>query len=373
MGEHLFLTGGTGFIGSRLLNLWLGRTEARITLLVHNHQGISAEQQRHRLLAALPGESHRVRAERLHCVCGDLAAPHLGLSREDQDDITDTATHIVHAGASLRFDLTLDQARQTNTAGTAAVIDLARSCPRLALFAYLGTAYVAGRCKGIVYEETEHDGLEHNNAYERSKYEAEMLVREAMSEIPATVLRPSIVTCDTATGYTPATSAFYRILLGIASGVLEVLPGRADTRLDMVPVDYVVEAAFAIGRRSELAGRCFHLCAGADKLISLEKLRDLSCRSFGRRNLDILSRQEFSAWATAARRVNPDKGVFIDEISLYTPYLYQSPIFDNANTRQALNGTGIRFRPVPEYFDMVADYVRRSLTTATTREEKPDG
>ena len=39
MAEHLFLTGGTGFIGSRLLRLWLERTEARVTVLLRAREG----------------------------------------------------------------------------------------------------------------------------------------------------------------------------------------------------------------------------------------------------------------------------------------------------------------------------------------------
>jgi long-chain acyl-CoA synthetase len=370
MVKHLFLTGGTGFIGSRLLKLWLDRTEARITLLMHNHTGITAERQYRRLLGAYPAESREAMTERVHLVHGDLVAPNLGLNQDDQDAITSKVTHIVHAGARLRFDLALDQARQANTAGTAKVLDLARRCQHLERFDYLGTAYIASRCSGIVREDAIHDGLEHNNSYERSKYEAELLVRKAMDEIPATVLRPSIVTCDMETGYAPSTSAFYRLLLAVASGALEVLPGRAETRLDMVPVSYVVKAAFEIGRRSNLAGQCFHLSAGVENLISLGELRDLACASFGCRGLEILSPEEYSHWAADVCKAVPAMRSFLDELKLYMPYLSDHPIFDNTNTRQALADTDVRLVTVTKYFDSVAAYVRRSLATTSTQRSK---
>jgi len=366
MAEHLFLTGSTGFIGSRLLTLWLERTEAQVTLLIRNRAGITAESQLQRLLTTYPEEARNDLAKRVRFVHGDLAVPHLGLGPDDFEGIADTVTHIVHAGAELRFDLSLAQARRTNTDGTATVLDLARRCSHLERFDYMGTAYVAGRGSGIVREDARHDGIEHNNTYERSKYEAELLVREAMAELPATILRPSIVTCDLKTGYAPSTSAFYRLLRAVASGALEVLPGRADIMLDLVSVDYIVEAAFVIGRRSDLVGHGYHLSAGVDNRISLGELRDLACASFGRESLDILLPEKFTLWSAAVCSAAPEKCGFLDELALYVPYLSNNPIFDNANTRRALTATDVRPVSVMDYFDRVAAYVLDTLPETDT-------
>ena len=288
---------------------------------------------------------------------GDLGAPAMGLVPEDAALLAESVTHIVHAGADLRFNLPLDRARRVNTSGTAAVLDFARRCPNLVAFQYLGTAYVAGRRRGVVREEGANGATGHNNSYEQSKYEAEKLVDRAMADLPASVLRPTIVTCDLADGYCPDTSAFYRLLAGIASGLLTVLPGRSDTMLDMVPVDFVVEAAFAIARRSDAAGRYFHLGAGEENLISLGDLSALACRTFGRKPTRIVSGAEFQAWADGVRRRVPEAGRLLDEVALYAPYLEGHARFDDRNTRGAMNGTSLPPRAMIEYFDRIASYV----------------
>jgi len=358
MAEHLFLTGGTGFIGSRLCRVWLERTSARITLLVRRRPTISDQDRIGRLLSAFPADERAVFGARIGLVSGDLALPGLGMNEFRTADLAESVTHIVHAGAELRFNLTLERARRTNTSGTAAILEFARRCPRLASFQYVSTAYVAGRRKGVIHEEEGDGATLHNNTYERSKFEAEALVREAMAEIPASVLRPSIVTCGLEDGYAPRTSAFFRLLQGIATGALDVLPGRPDTQLDLVPVDYVVEAGYAMGRRPGSAGQIFHLSAGSENLISLGEVSGMISESFGRKPVAILTPREFEDWTRGARRAKPQLGAFMDEVESYAPYLYDHPFFDDGNARSALAHQDLPTRWFPDYYDRVVGYIR---------------
>jgi long-chain acyl-CoA synthetase len=360
MVEHLFLTGGTGFIGSRLLRIWLGRTTANVTLLVRPRGRMNGADRKARLLAAFPRGMRGDLERRLSFAEGDLADGGLGLKNGSLDAPARTVTHIVHAGAELRFNLPLARARRTNTAGTAAVLDFARRCPRLESFQYMSTAYVAGSRRGVVREEGANGAAEHNNTYEQSKYEAEDLVRKAMSSIPASVLRPTIVTCERVSGYVPPTTAFFRLLHGIGTGALDALPGRPETPLDMVPVDYVVEAAFALSRRRDLGGRFFHLSAGKENVISLGDMMHLASACFARGPVAILPPEEFRVWAEGVRRAVPRMGSFLDEIELYAPYLNDHPSFDDTNTRQTLESAALPPRTITEYFDRVASFVRDS-------------
>ena len=358
MAEHLFLTGGTGFIGSRLLKTWLEHTTAQVTLLVRPRGRVSGQDRMKSLLALYPPKMRAAVDGRIGFVEGDLASPILGLENGRLDTLAKSVTHIVHAGAELRFNLPLERARRTNTAGTGAVLDFARRCPHLQSFQYMSTAYVAGRRKGVIREEGCNGSTQHNNTYERSKHEAEDLVKEAMSSLPASVLRPTIVTCELENGYAPPTSAFFRLLYGIATGALDALPGHPETPLDMVPVNYVVEAAFAMSRQPHLGGRFFHLSAGAENLISLGELSRLASESFARGPVAILPPAEFKAWARGVRKAAPQMGPFLDEIELYAPYLNDHPRFDDANTRDTLGSANLPSRTVADYFDRVAAFVR---------------
>lgn len=63
----------------------------------------------------------------------------------------------------------------------------------------MSTAFVAGaRRTGVAYEDELDDGAGFENAYEQSKYEAELLVHAWSREHgrPALVLRPSILVTD---------------------------------------------------------------------------------------------------------------------------------------------------------------------------------
>ena len=287
----------------------------------------------------------------------------MGLAPDTAEELYDSVTHVVHAAADLRFNLPLVRARRINTQGTAEVLELARRCPNLAAFQYVGTAYVAGRNRDLVREEGSNGRIRHNNTYEQSKYEAEEMVRGAMAERPATVLRPTILTCDLKDGYCPESSGFFRLLAGIAGGTLDALPGRKETRLDMVPVDYVVESIYALGRRPGSAGRCFHLSAGEDNLISLGELSNLVCRTFDRGPVKILPGASFREWAARLRATIPQIGPLLDEVALYAPYLEDHPRFDDHNTRAALADISLPTRTVPRYFDRIAAYVKERAGT----------
>ena len=147
MAEHLFLTGGTGFIGSRLLKTWLEHTTAQVTLLVRPRGRVSGQDRMKSLLASYPLKMRAALEGRIGFVEGDLASPILGIENGRLDTLAKSVTHIVHAGAELRFNLPLERARRTNTAGTGEVLDFARRCPHLESFQYMSTAYVAGRRK----------------------------------------------------------------------------------------------------------------------------------------------------------------------------------------------------------------------------------
>ena len=54
------------------------------------------------------------------------------------------------------------------------------------------------------------------NAYERSKFEAELLVRERSAQLPILVLRPSIVVGERSSGWTTSFNVLYPPLKAFA-------------------------------------------------------------------------------------------------------------------------------------------------------------
>ncbi len=347
MSDLMLMTGASGFLGRRLLRAWLLRSSARVVVCVRPRNGRSLAG---RFGVAGDGadaayaEAFR---ERVWPLDADLAAPNLGLDDATRDELAARVTHIVHCAGLVRFDSSLEEARRTNAAGTAAMLALARRCPRLERFDHISTAYVAGRRRGTVYEHELDCSQEHHNAYERSKFEAEALVQEAARQLPVAVHRPSIITSECVSGELSPRGAVNRLLSAYATGGLTHLPGHPGTPLDLVPVDFVTDAVLAIAARGDTVGGCFHLAAGPTRTTSLAEIRDLAAAHFGRPPLVI--------GGSAPETPLPLR----QELALYEPYLAGNLTFDTTAATAVLGEAGISPPRLGEYFGAIAQGITR--------------
>ncbi|MFD7863577.1 SDR family oxidoreductase [Streptomyces sp. NPDC059783] len=199
MAVHVALTGATGFLGLRLLRLLLD-THRSLTVLAHAGSGDAL----HRITRffELTGAPAALTAElpsRLRVVETDLARPRLGLTERAFQELADTVGTLWHSAGSINLEGDLPELRRTNVEGTRQVLELAAASRLRPRVIHVSTAFVAGaRREGVAYEDEldADDGFE--NAYERSKYEAELLVRawSGQHRRPVLVLRPSILVTD---------------------------------------------------------------------------------------------------------------------------------------------------------------------------------
>jgi len=360
MPSDLFLTGATGFIGSGLLQHWLETTAAQLYLLIRPRRDQDPQSRLEKILQALyPAGAPPGLRTRIEVLGGDIALPGLGLTPADEQRLSKRITHIIHCAAAARFDLELDEARRINVGGTERILEMARRCRRLEKLDYIGTAYVAGRRQGPIKEDQLDEGQEHHNTYERSKLEAEALVRAHWSRLPITVYRPSIVIGEATTGRISPHSAFYRVLEMARKGALKALPGDPDALLDLVPLDYCTRAVEIISRDAGSAGRCYHLTAGTDRLTSLGRIRDLTARHFGTEPFTILPEEQFdSLIARRQEDLSEEERAMMAEIDLYRPYLSGRPRFDTTHTSAALKGSGLEVPPLEDYFPRIAAYLQ---------------
>ncbi|RJR31517.1 MAG: NAD-dependent epimerase/dehydratase family protein [Candidatus Latescibacterota bacterium] len=356
MSETVFLTGATGYIGASLLGKWLESTGARLVLLARGKRG---DDPRKRVMGALsalyPAGGVERFSPRIEVIEGDVSFERLGLDEARYRDLASRVTQIVHCAAAARFDLPLDEARRTNVGGTRNVLDFGRACGGLERIDYVGTAYVAGKRAGLVREDELDLGQEHHNTYERSKMEAEGVVRESMRDLPIAISRPSIVICDSRTGRASSFNGFYRALRMYRLGVLKVLPGNPSTAMDLVPVDYVTEAIFAISRRPASLGVCHHLTAGPRNATRIDEIAELASRHFRMERFAIVPPAEFAAFVSRMEgRLSEKELGMLNEIALYAPYLAGGPEFDGSN---AVSATGLEAPPVRSYFEKMARYI----------------
>ncbi|MFD7714697.1 SDR family oxidoreductase [Streptomyces sp. NPDC059814] len=196
---HVALTGATGFLGLRLLRRLLD-THRSVTVLAHTGSGNAL----HRIsrffeLTGAPEEFTAGLPDRLRVVETDLALPRLGLSGRTFQKLADGLGAIWHSAGSINLEGDLPELRRTNVEGTRHVLELAAAGRQMPAVHHVSTAFVAGaRRDGVAYEDELDDAGGFENAYERSKYEAELLVHAWSREHgrPALVLRPSILVTD---------------------------------------------------------------------------------------------------------------------------------------------------------------------------------
>lgn len=350
------LTGVTGYIGSSLLQKWLDCTDNKIHLLVRSRHEERPRDRIERVLTGFyPDEDISRFSGRIEVLEGDVSLDGFGLKREAYEGLGEKICHVLHCAAAARFDLELEDARKTNVGGTVNVLDFARTCKGLERVDYIGTAYVAGRRKGIIKEDELDRGQQHNNTYERSKFEAEKIVRERMSQLPIAIHRLSIVICDSRTGRASSYNGFYRVLRMYSLGLLKMLPGYPSSPLDLVPVDYVSDAVYSLSANRASLGRCYHLTAGLNKTTTLGEIRDLAGHHFGRDPFALIPPEEFLAYVSQMEnRLSRGERDAVDEIRLYLPYMSSELKFDNSS---ALRETGIEAPEVASYFGKMAEYI----------------
>jgi len=358
MRERVFLTGATGFIGASLLQTWLDRSDATVTVLARARHEVPADQRMRAVLDELYPQSVVPRVlERVGVVEGDVTSDRLGMAAADYDRLASETTRVIHCAAAVRFDLELEDARRENVGGTRNVLEFAKACSELMKIDYVGTAYVAGKRKGLIRENELDEGQQHNNTYERTKLEAEKLVREHIPVLPITILRPSIVVCDSKTGRSTSHNGFFRALGMYWRDELKVIPGYPETSLDLVPVDYVAEAAYAISKAGSPTGQCYHLAAGSSASTRLADIQELASFHFKKKKFQLVPPEEFKQFAAARRPALPEEERdVLDEALLYLPYLSGELVFDTAN---ALKATGLSAPKAETYFKTMADYVMR--------------
>ena len=247
---HYVVTGGTGFIGRRLITRILSHTpDAEVWVLVRRESLTRFEQ-------LAQHWDHRVKP-----LVGDLTAAGLGLSEADLAELGDI-THVLHCAAI--YDMTADESEQraANVEGTRAVIELATRLD--ATLHHVSSIAVAGDHPGVFTEDDFDVAQDLPTPYHQTKFEAERLVRSAPG-LRYRVYRPAVVVGDSATGEMDKIDGpyyFFGMLAALARLPRFTPMMLPDTgRTNVVPVDYVVDATVHLMHAGGHDGNTFHLTA----------------------------------------------------------------------------------------------------------------
>jgi dephospho-CoA kinase len=292
--------------------------------------------------------------DRAEVLVGDVCDMDLGLSSTEYRALSRELTWIHHLAGIYFMGVDDETMRRVNVGGTRTVLDLARDAARLERVVHWSTATVSGNRSGTVYEEDLDAGQKFHNGYERTKYEAEKLVRTAMRQLPITVVRPSIIVGDSKTGDIDRLDGPYYLMVLIAtnaSGLRLPILGRGEAPLHLVPIDYVIDAAWQVARSVGAAGKTFHIVdpnpmsaravfEGVAEAAKTEKPRGHIPRPLARAVLR----------TPGLARLGRGPLTFLDLLDHTVHY-------DQTNTGQALAGTRLHCPPLADYLPVLVQHV----------------
>ena len=294
--------------------------------------------------------------KRIELLEGDIAAMDLGLSGKEFRELARDVEVIHHCAAITYLGADKRTAEHVNVGGTREVVELAEAATALSRLVHWSTAQVSGARRGYVLEGELIAQSGFRNAIEETRFRAERIVREASTRVPATVLRPATIVGDSRTGEIDRFDGPYllvQLLLSAPSELRMPMPGRGDVPLNLVPIDFVVDAGCAIARDARSVGRTFHLVdphplttRGVFERIAQEAGRPMPRGSVPTRVAAALLRAPGLNQLTSAPRA------FLEQLGTEV-------VYDGRNTSELLANTGIQCPPFESYVAPLVDAVRR--------------
>ncbi len=336
--SYVLLTGATGLLGRYLLRdlLLAGH---RVAVIARPSGKLSARERIESIMQQWEAELGRA-LPRPAVLGGELSEPGLGLCDQDTAWVRENCDTILHNAAVLRFQACSksDEPFRTNLGGTFGVLEFAKEA-QISHLHYVSTAYVCGQTEDAVLENELDRQQEHRNDYERSKFQAEKLVRSSEGFESVTVYRPAVIIGDSNTGYTSTYHGLFTYLRLIAmlvplqqtndAGVYQTpirLPMNGDEPRNLVPVDWVSAAITHVIQTPAARGLTFHLtpktCSTAKQVI------ESCCRYFNSAGVIFAGPD-----ATHDESSDFTRAIF-DNTRVYESYHTSDPQFDRTNIEQ---------------------------------------
>jgi nucleoside-diphosphate-sugar epimerase len=353
MADTIFVTGFPGFIAGRLIER-LARDGARFILLVQPSLLARAHQDVAALVARIGAD-----AANFVMVKGDITKPDLGLSQETLNRARAQTATLFHLAAIYDLAVEHELAHRVNVQGTKHVNAFAKSIPGLKRYHYVSTCYVAGRRRGLIREDELRHDAGFRNHYEESKYLAELSVEALKSELPVTIHRPAVVVGDSRTGETAKYDGIYYLIHYLRKwpgGLALVNIGNSEVCLNLVPIDFVIEAMVALAKDERAVGTTVQIADPAP--LTTEQLFDEIAQVVGgKRSLITVPRNLVYPvlMAPGAPKITglPHSAV---------PYFFLEQTYDTTRSQELLAPHSLECPRFPSYVEALIKFVREHPT-----------
>jgi NAD(P)-dependent dehydrogenase (short-subunit alcohol dehydrogenase family) len=250
---NYFVTGASGFIGRRLVEKLLQRPDATVYYLIL---------ERELPMVATLGQRWGEASARTVPIIGDLTQPRLGVADADQARLKGNIQHLFHLAAIYDLKASAEIQEKVNIQGTRNAVAFAEAI-EVGCFHQTSSIAAAGLYEGVFREDMFEEAEELENPYYRTKHESEGIVRRECSR-PWRIYRPGAVVGDSRTGEMDKIDGpyyFFKLIQKMRNLLPPWMPmiGIEGGRLNLVPVNFIVDAMNHIAHLDGLDGQCFHL------------------------------------------------------------------------------------------------------------------
>lgn len=348
--ETIFLTGFPGFIAGRLVKRLAGNA-TRFLLLVQPAFADRASEEVSRIAIETdtPQKNFRI-------IEGDITQHDLGLLAAELQMARAETTVLFHLAAVYDLGVKRDTAMRVNLEGTRHVNRFAEMLPNLRRYHYVSTCYVAGQRTGVILETELKHNAGFRNFYEETKYLAELEVEALKKRLPVTIHRPSVVCGDSRTGETAKYDGIYYLIqyLRLHPDLLSLVNiGNHQVRLNLVPVDFVVEGMAALAENEAATGATVQI-ADTEPLTTYELFEAIAKALAGRG-----SRIKAPLPLVRSSLKLPFSPKLTGMPHAAVPYFFLDQTYDTTIARGLLDPHGIRCPPLPAYIDALINFVAR--------------
>ena len=358
-----FVTGGTGFLGRYLIGNLIKR-KGTIHVLVRKESLKKFD-----ALAKKQGWDPK----RVIAVAGDMTAPKCGLTAAQIRNLTGKVQHFFHLAAIYDLTASAESQRAANIDGTQHALDLA-AVLKAGCFHHTSSIAAAGLYPGVFREDMfeEAEGLD--DPYLRTKHDSEGLVR-AEKRIKWRIYRPGMVVGHSQTGEMDKIDGPYYFFTFLKK-LREMLPpwmptlGIEGGRINVVPVDFVVDAMDHIAHKPKLDGHCFHLTDPEPMRVG-EVLNTFARAGHAPEMTMRIDARMFAfvpgGIRMAVGNLPPVKrfiGMLLRDFKIpkeTLKFITYPTRFDNRETERALKGSGIKVPALDTYAWRLWDYWERHL------------
>ena len=367
--KNVLLIGGTGYLGSHIIDSFIKNESGTIYCLIREKNNQNPIARLHSILHFYFGDKYDNEINnRIKVLAGDIVKPNLGLSDEDYNIIKNDINVIINSGAIVKHYGLKQQFEDINVIGTQNVVDLCKKENKRLL--HVSTMSVSGfgekENNSELLDTNKIDFCEQNlfvgqsikGIYTSTKYKAEVLILEEISKgLDAQILRIGNITNRYSDGVFQKNIENNAFANRIKSFIdIGAFPEYAlEHEIELTPVDLCADCIIKILEHSSKCNM-FHLYN--PNLLSVKLLYNVLKKEFGI-NLSPLSNRLFSYLITGILQDEKNKKILsgiIYDLDNNKNLIYTSKIRLNANfTNSYLNKIGFHWKKIDE--DYIVKYM----------------